>query len=136
MKPIPFNVQEDLPPIPFDKRLRLLAQLLKEAGLPWKPHVGCFVWDPEAHIEVSSPFPGRVYFILNLGHFLKIFGTPDRMVERLVWLLTWHQARLLCSESGLAEQDVSAIWTGATSLSPGDEILALYALLLRHLKDK
>ncbi len=136
MKPSPFNVQEDLPPIPFDRRHRFLAQVLKKAGLPWKPHVGCFVWDPEGHIEVGSPFPGRVYFVLNLGHFLKIFGTLDGMIESLVWLPTWHQARLLCSESGVAEGDVAAIWKGVRPLSPGDEVLALYELLLGHLKDR
>jgi hypothetical protein len=136
MKPTPFNLQEDLPPIPFDERHRLLAQSLKEAGLPWKPHVGCFVRDPNARIDVGSPFPGRVYFVLNLGHFLKIFGTLYSMKEGLVWLPTWHQARLLCSEAGLEEGDVAAIWKEAPPSSPGDEVLALYELLLRHLKDK
>ena len=94
------------------------------------------MWDPETHIEVRSPFPDRVYFVLNLGHFLKIFGSLDSMKERLVWLPTWHQARLLCSESGVAKEGVAAIWKGAAPLSPGDEVLALYELLLRHVKDR
>jgi len=32
-----------LPPIPFDDRLMDLALDLKNSGLPWSPHVGCFV---------------------------------------------------------------------------------------------
>jgi hypothetical protein len=53
MKPTPFDVQADLPPINLDKR----------------------------------------------HFFLRIFGTQDSMTEKLVWLPTWHQACLLCSES-------------------------------------
>ena len=74
MKPTPFNSKTDLPPIPFDLRHCQAAAQLKERGLPWTPHVGCFVWDPDAIMEVTSPFPNRIYFILNLGHFLRIFG--------------------------------------------------------------
>jgi hypothetical protein len=134
MKPTPFNLATDLPPIPFEERHFRRARALKEAGLPWKPHVGCFVWDPEGSISVDSPFPHRVYFILNLGHFLNIFGTLDDMVEKLVWLPTWHQARLLCRKLKVDPKDLPALWSKETTLDPGEALLAIYDLLLKKLQ--
>ena len=106
MKPTPFNPETDLPPTPFDLRHCQAAALLKQRGLSWTPHVGCFVWDPDEVIEVDSPFPGRIYFILNIGHFLKIFNSLEEISKRLVWLPTYHQARLLCDQLAVDEEDV------------------------------
>ena len=61
MKPIPFNPENDLAPIPFNENHLHLAYKMKKIGLQWKPHVGCFVWDAEKQIEAESPFPLRVY---------------------------------------------------------------------------
>ena len=96
MKPIPLNSQEDLAPVVFDTKMCRLANELKQLGIPWQPHVGCFVWDPDEHIKAESPFPYRVYFILSLPRFINIFGSFEAIAEKLVWLPTWHQARLLC----------------------------------------
>jgi hypothetical protein len=101
MTPVPFDTDRDLAPIPFDDRICQLALKLKSSGLEWRPHVGCFVWDPDGVIQAPSPFPNRIYFILSLPRFLEIFGTLDRMIEKLVWLPTWHQARILCRHLGL-----------------------------------
>lgn len=95
MKSTPFDPETDLPPIPFTHALCETALSLKKSGLPWEPHVGCFVWDPEETIPVDSPFPNRIYFILNLGHFLKFYASKAEMAQRLVWLPTWDQAKLL-----------------------------------------
>jgi hypothetical protein len=84
MKSKPFDPKTDLPPIPFEDSCLQLAASLKEAGLEWTPHVGCFVRDPEGRIKVESPFPSRVYFILNLGRFLQIFESIDSMKKELV----------------------------------------------------
>jgi hypothetical protein len=130
MKPTPFDPAQHLAPTPFDERHCAAAARLKEAGLPWTPHVGCFVWDHEAHIEVSSPFPSRVYFILNLGHFLKRFGTLEAIAERLVWLPTWHQARHLCDRYDAGS--VKAV--NVRGRRPGNELLELYERLWRRLR--
>ena len=116
MKPTPFNPETDLPPISFDEQHRHLATELKEAGLTWKPHVGCFVWDRDGHIEVGSPFPDRIYFILNL-----------------IWLPTHHQARLLCDRFGVDAKEISA---AISSAKPLDELLALYRIILNKLGNK
>jgi hypothetical protein len=128
MKPTPFNPEQDLAPTPFDKRHKEIAAALKAAGLPWQPHVGCFVWDRDHHIEVSSPFPGRVYFILNLGHFLKRFETVEEIADKLIWLPTWNQTRLLCERYGIRYTFFEE------SVSGNDELIELYKLLLNELK--
>lgn len=134
MKPTPFNMESDLPPTPFGRDHRELALRLKQAGLAWKPHVGCFVWDREGSIPVDSPFPDRVYFILNLGHFLRLLGTAERVRERLVWLPTWHQARLAAEKLGVDEKSLRDICTGERKPEPGEELLRLYELLLATLE--
>ncbi|UCG13195.1 MAG: hypothetical protein JSU72_01505 [Deltaproteobacteria bacterium] len=133
MKPTPFYPETDLPPIPFGLRHCQVAAQLKERGLPWTPQVGCFVWDPEKIIEITSPFPGRIYFILNLGHFLRIFGSLEEISKRLVWLPTYHQARLLCDWAGVDQQEVSAVLASAESIHAGDEVLELYKMILNRL---
>ena len=135
MKPIPFNSDKDIAPIPFDERLIEAARRLKQLGLPWKPHVGCFVWDPDGTIEAESPFPAKIYFILSLPRFVTIFGSIEAIGEKLVWLPTWHQARLLCRRLGIDDQEVAALWRSGRSVNPGDEMLALYEKLAEALKE-
>jgi hypothetical protein len=136
MKSTPFNPETDLPPIPFDLRHCQAAALLKEGGLSWTPYVGCFVWDPDEVIEVDSPFPGRIYFILNVGHFLRIFGSLEEISKRLVWLPTYHQARLLCDQVGADPEEVSATLASTENVPAGDELLVLYKVILNRLKSR
>jgi hypothetical protein len=102
MNRIPFNPATDRAPLPFDRELLDLARELKDRGLPWQPHVGCFVWDPDGHIEAPSPFPERVYFILSMPRFIDIFGSIEAIKRDLVWIPTWYQARQVCREKGIA----------------------------------
>ena len=101
MNAIPFDPERDLAPIPFDEQICQLGATLKEQGLQWQPHVGCFVWDPDGFIEAPSPFPNRIYFILSMPRFLEIFGSVENMVDKLVWLPTWEQATTLCRRLGM-----------------------------------
>lgn len=134
MKPTPFDPQTDLAPIPFDGRHREEARRLKQAGLAWEPHVGCFVWDPDGLLPVNSPFPDRVYFILNLGHFVRLLGSVDAVRERLVWLPTWHQARLVAEALGVGEEATRTIWAGGKPPGPGEDLLMLYGRILEALE--
>ena len=134
MKPIPFNSQKDLAPVIFDSQTCNLANELKRLGIPWKPHVGCFVWDPDEHIKAESPFPQRIYFILSLPRFIDIFNGIDAIAEKLVWLPTWHQARLLCQQLGVPDSAVANIWQSQTPPSAGDDLRQIYELLIAALK--
>jgi hypothetical protein len=136
MDPTPFNPETDLPPIPFDERHCQIAAALKDAGLPWRPHVGCFVWDRDELIEVGSPFPGRIYFFLNLGNFLRIFETIENITKKLVWPPTWHQARLLCDQLGVDQKELSKLWQCSGEIKAGDELFGLYEILLERLRKK
>ena len=130
-----FNSQKDLPPIVFDKKICHLAREIKRLGIPWQPHVGCFVWDPDKHIKASSPFPHGIYFILSLPRFIDIFGSIEAIAEKLVWLPTWHQARLLCKQMGVSDEAVANIWQKQPPISAGEELRQIYALLIDALKE-
>jgi hypothetical protein len=134
MQSTPFDPETDLAPLPFDEHHRHLARWLKEAGLKWTPQVGSFVWDPEEHIPESSPFPDRVYFVLNLGRFVERLGSLEAMAEQLVWLPTWHQARLLAQRLEVSDEDLSDLWSVADGGPPGHELALLYELLLKRLR--
>jgi hypothetical protein len=134
MNPTPFNPETDFPPIPFDERHCRAALQLKEAGLPWRPHVGCFVWDREGWIEVPSPFPEKIYFILNLGHFLRLLGSIEDVVQKLVWLPTWHQARQIGAKLGIEDKELSDIFSGSAVPGPGQDLLALYRKIWENLR--
>jgi len=134
MKPTPFNPETDLAPLPFDGRCRQTALRLKMAGLAWEPHVGCFVWDPDCWIPVDSPFPDRVYFILNLRHFVRLLGAVERVRDNLVWLPTWHQARLVARKLGVDEAALCDIWAAGSAPAPGEELLRIYERILAELE--
>lgn len=136
MKPVPFDPSTDLATIPFTRSHAELAREMKQLGLAWQPHVGCFVWDPDGRIAVDSPFPERMYFILSLPRFIDMFGSRKAVAEALVWLPTWHQARLLCRRYDVADARVAAIWTGAQAIDPGRELIDLYGLLIEALKKR
>jgi hypothetical protein len=136
VKLIPFDERKDYAPTPFEKRHLEMAVRLKNAGLRWWVHVGCFAWDPDGRLAETSPLPNRIYLILNLSYFARALGGIEEISRQLVWLPTWHQTRLLCREHNVSDEAVAAIWSPATPMGPGDELIALYELLLERLRDQ
>ena len=125
---------KELSPIPFSEALLAAAQRLKQLGVPWSPHAGCFVWDRDAVITSPSPFPLRVYFILNMRRFLNIFGSKEKMQQQLVWIPTWYQAVELCR---ILDGRPNATGRGCSrerSDSAEDQLLALYRRIGSHLE--
>jgi hypothetical protein len=131
-----FNPEKYFAPIPFEDRICLRALEMKKNGLAWRPHVGCFVWDPDLTIKPDSPFPGRIYFILSLKRFIEIFETVDRIAEKLVWLPTWHQAQLVYSQlAGTgAASDIKR--SNGHTFSTVAEFLHIYGLIIDALEEK
>jgi hypothetical protein len=129
-----FDPEKNLAPMPFDKRICRQALEMKKAGLEWRPQVGAFVWDPDEVIKPVSPFPGRIYFILSLARFIDIFDTIEKMAEKLVWLPTWHQARLVCRQLGITDE----VFERRRQRNPGttlaEELLEVYGLIMETYK--
>jgi hypothetical protein len=121
-------------PIPMDDRILQLALQMKQAGLPWEPEVGCFVWDRQGRIAQGSPFPERIYFILSMKRFLAIFGTVEEMKHRLVWLPTWYQTRQIIQRLQIGDMDRGSPQPANPSSSPEAELMGLYQLILQHLQ--
>ena len=135
MKPIRFNPDTDLAPIPFEQRPLELALKLKKAGLKWQPHVGCFAWDRERLIQPDSPFPNHVYFILSLPRFLDLFGSLSTIENEMVWIPTWHQARILCRRMGIDDESVYTALRDLTEGAPGEDVCGLYRLMISALEN-
>ena len=125
---------DHFPPIPINDKILESALHLKRLGLPWSPQVGCFVWDRQAVISAPSPFPKRVYFILNMRRFTAIFGSEEKMRQQLVWVPTWHQAFQLCRRLGIADTEADRFFEGR-GLPPGETgLLQVYALIASKLE--
>lgn len=110
-----------------------LAHQLKAAGLPWNPRPGHYVWDGELLIQHDSPFHDRVFFILDLKHFLRRSETIERLVESMVWLPTWEQCRDELADRSVAAGEIFAHLQATDAFKNRNERLELYVLLLRTL---
>ena len=110
------------------------ARRLKELGLTWYPAPGQFVFDEEGVIEQHSPFQERVYFILDLKHFLRRTGSVDRLKSVLFWLPTGHEARELLRFQGVGDGEVADALQDARSIESRSELSTLYRLLETGLK--
>ena len=136
MAPIRFNSEKDLAPTSFDEQICRLALEMKNLGLTWQPHVGCFVWDPESWIKPESPFPGRIYFILSLARFVEIFGSIQEIARKLVWLPTWHQACLLSMRMGIDAETREKSRQPAITRTPTAELFRIYRLIIEGLYER
>jgi hypothetical protein len=130
MKSTPFDPAKDAAPLPFTDEVWHAAKRMKESGLRWRPHVGCFVWDETGVVGVPSPFPLNIYFILNMGHFLRIFGTVEEMTKKLVWIPTGYQLIQYCRRRGieLSASDLEDIPL-LTDFYTEEGLLLLYTLV-------
>ncbi|MEM8913248.1 MAG: hypothetical protein AAGC97_15890 [Planctomycetota bacterium] len=106
-----------------------LAHDLKFRGLTWIPSVGHYVWDRDHLIQHDSPFQGRVYFILELKHFLRRSDSLEHLTESMVWLPTWEQAREILHAFGVPAEDVAARLHCEAAIVSGTERLELYRMI-------
>jgi len=136
MHSYPFDETKDYAPTPFDMHHCEMATRLKQAGLRWFVHAGCFAWDPQGYLTDFSVLPNRIYCIINLSIFARALGGIEKIHRKLVWLPTWHQTRLLCREYNVPDEAVAAIWSSAQPMGPGDELIALYEVLLAKLQEQ
>lgn len=106
-----------------------LAQLFKAYGLDWTPTCGQYVLDQSQLIECDSPFQGRVFYILDLKHFLRRSGTVERLREAMCWLPTWEQARCILRDFHVSDARVAVHLAETSAIETGTERLELYRLI-------
>jgi hypothetical protein len=71
---------------------------------------------------------------LNLARFLEIFDKIEQMTRKLVWLPTWHQARLVCRQLGINNEVFEKQRQRCSSSEPVEELLGIYELIVETLK--
>jgi hypothetical protein len=111
----------------------VLASELSALDLPWQPRPGRYVWDTDGLIDCPSPFHGRVYFILDLKHFLRRAGTIEALKEALVWLPTWHDARDILKCLGVSHDVVADRLEADHAIEQRSELLVLYRMIAEKL---
>ena len=102
------------------------ARRLREAGLPWKPAAGHYVYDETGFCKQPSPFQDQVYYILNYDYFMKAVGGVERFKQIMLWLPTWHDARSLLRGYGVSDQQIADYLNERQAIATGTELLALY----------
>ena len=55
------------------------------------------------------------------------------VADKLVWLPTWHQARLLAMRLGVDQEKISGLWSPESTPSTGDELLGIHRLIMETL---
>ncbi len=123
----------ETPTVLFTKDEIELAQLFKAYGLDWNPTCGQYVLDQSNLVECSSPFQDRVFFILDLKHFLRRAGNLDELKRRLCWLPDWHEARNLLRQMGVSSDQVAERLAVSRAIEFDAERLELYRIIEEQL---
>jgi hypothetical protein len=110
-----------------------LAQLFKAYGLEWEPRCGQYVLDQSELIECASPFQPRVFFILDLRHFLRRAGSLDELKHRMCWLPDWQDCRQLLQHMGVRSEIIARRLTETRAIEDDHERLELYRLIEEQL---
>jgi hypothetical protein len=106
-----------------------LAQLFKAFGLEWHPACGQYVLDQANLVECPSPFQPKVYYILDLKHFLRRAGTIEHLKTQMCWLPDWEQTRDILQGLGVAPEAIAERLQSADALANRTERLELYRLV-------
>jgi hypothetical protein len=106
-----------------------LACHLKSLGLPWEPQPGHFVWDETGLIEQTSPFHDRVFFILDLKHFLRRTFTIENLQKKFYWLPTWQDAREILQNLGITSGEIAERLLQEQAVEKDMERLVLYRMI-------
>ena len=110
-----------------------LARQMRDQGLLWEPAVGHYVFDDMGLIDAPSPFQPRVYFILDLKHFLRRSSDIETLKSRMLWPPQWHEARRILRGLGVSDAMVMARLVAARAIETQSELCLLYELILETL---
>ena len=106
-----------------------LARQLKVEGIAWEPQPGHFVWDETGVIEHPSPFHDRVFFILDLKHYLRRTSTIENLQKMFYWLPTWQDAREVLQNLGITSHEIADRLQQEKAVEKEMERLVLYRMI-------
>lgn len=129
----PTDESRATPFVPFTGEEITLARRLREAGLPWTPRPGHYVYDEKGIIDAPSPFQAKVYFILDMKHFLRRSGSVEELKQSLTWLPTWREARHWLETAGVQSALVQSTIASPAVWRRHGELAALLELMLHTL---
>ena len=55
------------------------------------------------------------------------------MKEKLIWLPTWNQARILCQQLNINEKEIAEALSPVNSIEIGKDLLYFYTFILNKL---
>ena len=110
-----------------------LARRLKKLGLSWQPAVGHYVWDEVALIDCESPFHDRVFYILDMKHFLRRAKSIENLRHSLCWLPTWFDCRQILARQGVSESAIAGHLASRSGIENQSERICLYELIEKTL---
>jgi hypothetical protein len=120
----------------FSPQEVLLAREIHQTGVAWQPAPGQFVYDDESVLPHTSPFQDKVFFILDLKHFIRYAGSIEIMVQRMFWLPAWWDARVWLRGRGISDAKMTSAIEESRALKTGCELECLYELMLTNLRAK
>ena len=106
-----------------------LGRELKRQGLLWAPRPGHYVWDETGVIQQTSPFHDRVFFILDLKHFLRRTSTIENLQKMFYWLPTWQDAREILESLGITSPEIADRLLEEKAVEQNQERLVLYRMI-------
>lgn len=116
-----------------EEEISLARQLHRLIQPHWTPAAGHYVYDLHDRVERDSPFQTGVYFVINYQYFMTLLGGVEAFKDAMVWLPTWQQSRQLCRELSIADEVLIRHCFNADTIADGDELAAVYRLILSTL---
>ena len=120
-----------------DKALALtLKRKLHDSKLPWQPQAGNYVYDIKGIIEKSSPFQEKVFFILDIKHFLKRARSMNGIKESMCWLPLWEDCRNILKELDVSWSRIESQLVKNSAFENNTERQVLYEIILDEIENK
>ena len=120
----------------FSEKEIEIAQKLKELGFEWTPAPGDYVYDIEGLIEKKSPFQERVYFILDIKHFLRRAGSVEGITKAMCYLPLWEDCRVILKSLSVPWQKIYEKLIEKNAFINEIERSVLYEIILKELTNQ
>lgn len=69
-----------------------------------------------------------------MNRFLDIFQTIETMIDQLVWLPAWHQARAVCSDLKIDDHVLKETFCSQNGFTAENDLRIIYDIILSRLR--